>query len=102
CESGERMDPRAVPARDRNRFLRLNGGYGFRRSKTKRNRSYSDPIRPSGTAGRLEPGRYRWIHEWIRSPGINRLYFGRHTHTRLANRARPVQEKIFRSREDGN
>ena len=48
-----------------------------------------------------EPGRYRF-HEWIRSLAINCLCFGGHNQTRLANRARSVQEKISQSRKDGD
>jgi ketosteroid isomerase-like protein len=42
----------------------------------------------------LEPGRYRWIYEWIRSLGIDCHYFGRHNQTGLANCARSLQAKI--------
>jgi hypothetical protein len=49
-----------------------------------------------------EPGRYRWIHERIRALSIDHLYHGRFSQARLANGARSLQGKIFRSREDGD
>jgi hypothetical protein len=98
---------RALPgtapfSRDLDRFLDSNCNGDFRFARTNGKCAYTDSICPSGTTGCLEPGRYRWLYERIRPLGVDCLYFRRHNQTRLANRARSLQEKIFQSREDGD
>jgi len=76
---------------------------GASRERTgSRKRSCPDSLRASGATGRLEPRRYRWVHERIRSLKIDNLYFRRCAQTRLGNGARSLPKKIFRSRENGD